>query len=85
MAEASHARSHRKAGVPAVDSAGKECSGSLTSRGRESARQMSKDEMAGSEVIGDAVEPGAFQRHMEAMQRGAAEPQSPPDGAKPYR
>jgi len=46
---------------------------------------MSKDEMAGSEVIGDAVEPGAFQRHMEAMQRGAAEPQSPPDGAKPYR
>lgn len=35
-------------------------------------KAMAEDEEAGSKVIRDAVEPGAFQEHMEGMKRGAA-------------
>jgi general secretion pathway protein D len=37
-------------------------------------KAMAEDEEAGSKVIRDAVEPGAFQEHMEGMKRGAAPP-----------
>jgi len=37
-------------------------------------KPMSESEEAGSKVIRDAVEPGAFQEHMEGMKRGAAPP-----------
>jgi len=39
---------------------------------------MSRDEQAGTKVIGKAVEEGAFEEHMEGMQRGAAD--RPPAG-----
>jgi hypothetical protein len=39
---------------------------------------MSRDERAGTQVIGDAVEKGAFEEHMKGMQRGAAD--RPPAG-----
>ena len=37
-------------------------------------QRMSEDEMGGSRVVPEAVGPGAFQRHMEGLQRGAAQP-----------
>jgi type II secretory pathway component GspD/PulD (secretin) len=39
---------------------------------------MSRDEQAGTKVISKAVEKGAFEKHMEGMQRGAAD--RPPAG-----
>ena len=46
-------------------------------------KAMSEDEMAGSKVVPDAVEPGAFDEHMKGMQRGAAQPEDEKDGSEP--
>jgi len=46
-------------------------------------KAMSEDEMAGSKVVPEAVEPGAFEEHMKGMQRGAARPEDEKDAAKP--
>ena len=49
----------------------------------EALKAMSEDEMAGSKVVPEAVEPGAFHEHMKGMQRGGARPEDERDGSEP--
>jgi hypothetical protein len=45
-------------------------------------KNMSQDEMNGTKLTPNAVEPGAFQDHLRGMQRGATTKPSAPDQPK---
>jgi len=45
----------------------------------EDLEAMSESEKAGTKVIQDAVEKGAFDEHMKGMERGAAPPPATPE------
>jgi len=46
-------------------------------------KAMSEDELSGSQVVPEAVAPGAFEEHIRGMQRGASRPEGQEDEPEP--